>query len=68
MRANRVTIGLVVAGLLLLLAGANAHLIYVSVASQPGCVDHVRQGERQAGLFQAAKSACSPESRSGGRS
>jgi hypothetical protein len=68
MTANKVAIGLVVAGLLLVLAGANAHLVYVSVTSQPGCIDHVRQGDHQTGMFQAASSACSPEGRSGGRS
>lgn len=38
--------------------GANAHLIYVSFASQPGCVDHVKPGEPQPGQYSAAKSAC----------
>jgi len=68
MTENRIAIGLVVAGLLLILAAANAHLVYVSMTSQPGCVDHVRQGDQQRGMFQAAKSACSPDGRSGGRS
>jgi len=43
--------------------GANAHLIYVAVSSQPACVTHVRQGEGSAdrGRFSAAESACSPK-------
>jgi hypothetical protein len=52
---RRRAIWLAVAGLLLLLAAANAHLVYVAVVSQPDCVDHVRG--------QAAKSACSPGAR-----
>lgn len=47
---------------LLLLIGANAHLVYVAATSQPDCVAHVRQGEEARGAvrFSAAKSACSP--------
>jgi hypothetical protein len=59
------TVGLLVAAGLLILCGANAHLLYVAVRSQPDCVDHVRQGEAGAsGTFRAAKSACSPGARS----
>lgn len=48
----------VVAGLLLFF-GANAHLVYVALKSQPECVDHVRlPDETQPGQFRAAKSAC----------
>ena len=46
----------------LVFVGANAHLVYVAVTSQPDCVDHVRQGEAGNGTFRAAKSACSPRS------
>jgi len=56
----RAVIGLSVLAALLLLAGANAHLIYVAVMSQPDCVDHVRKGDAEKGSFRAAKSACSP--------
>ncbi|RDE08100.1 hypothetical protein [Pelagibacterium lacus] len=38
--------------------GANAHLIYVSFASQPACVDHAKPGEMRAGQYSAAKSSC----------
>lgn len=49
-----------VAAGLLLVAGANAHLLYVAITSQPGCVDHVKPGESsRGGMFSAAKSSCS---------
>jgi hypothetical protein len=58
-------IGLIAAGLVVLLLAANAHLLYVSVASQPDCVAHVKQGDvAQSGSFRAAASACTPGGRS----
>ena len=53
---------LVAAGLALVI-GANWHLVYVAVTSQPDCVAHVRPGTGEAArttVFSAAKSACSP--------
>lgn len=41
-----------------LFVGANAHLVYVAVASQPECVAHARAGEAGPGTFSAAKPAC----------
>jgi hypothetical protein len=61
---TRTIVGLLVLAAVLLLIGANAHLLYVAVTSQPDCVDHVRQGEAASGTFRAAKSACSPGARS----
>jgi hypothetical protein len=62
-RTGRATLWLclLVSSGLLLVAGANAHLIYVASLSQPACVDHVRQGERtgEPGRFSAAQSSCS---------
>ena len=57
---RRWTIGLLVAGCLLLVLGANAHLLYVALTSQPGCVPHARAGDGTAkpGQFSVAKSAC----------
>lgn len=50
-----------VALLIALICGANAHLVYVSQASQPECVPHRRIGEgRNSEAFAAASSACSP--------
>ena len=58
---GRWTIGMIVLAGLLVLMGANAHLLYVAVTSQPDCVAHVRLGEAAtgSGSFSAAKSACS---------
>lgn len=54
------TVVAVIAAGLLLLAGANAHLLYVAMSSQPDCVDHVKPGETsRGGMFSAAKSSCS---------
>ena len=47
---------LVLAGLLLV-AGANAHLVYVSVRSQPDCVEHAKAAGEGRG-YRAAKSSC----------
>ena len=44
-------------GLLALLAVANVHLVTVSLASDPGCVPHLKAPGDGAGL-RAAKSAC----------
>lgn len=60
------TIWLLVGAGLLLVAGANAHLVYVALTSQPACVAHVRAGEiahlrpGEAGGYSAARSACTP--------
>jgi hypothetical protein len=43
---------------LLVVAGANAHLVYVAATSQPACVPHVKLGAGQQAQFSAAKSAC----------
>lgn len=46
---------------LLLLVGANWHLVHVALTSQPDCVDHIRPGQDgRAGSYSAARSACSP--------
>jgi hypothetical protein len=47
---------LVPAGLLLV-AGANVHLVYVAVRSQPACVEHSKAAGDGHG-YRAAKSAC----------
>jgi hypothetical protein len=43
--------------ILLLVAGANAHLVYVAVQSQPDCVAHA-QAAGEGGVYRAAKPAC----------
>jgi len=55
MRLSAWLLGAVV---LAVVAGANAHLVYVAVASQPECVAHLKEAGSKAGAFRAAKSAC----------
>lgn len=49
-------VALGIAGLL----GANAHLVYVSLISQPDCVPHAKVSASDASgtLYQAARSSC----------
>jgi hypothetical protein len=58
---NRKAIWLGVAVLLLLVIGANSHLVYMAVTTQPECVAHQILGtdDAAAGSFSAAQSACS---------
>lgn len=42
---------------ILLVAGANAHLVYVAVQSQPDCVEHL-EGAGDGHGYRAAKPAC----------
>ena len=42
---------------LLLVAAANAHLVYVAVQSHPDCVEHVKAAGEGNG-YRAARSAC----------
>ncbi len=46
------------AAVLLVVVAANAHLVYVAVASQPDCVAHLKEAGSQAGAYRAAKPAC----------
>jgi hypothetical protein len=63
LRTRRATLWLclLIASGLVLVAAANAHLLYVASISQPSCVVHLRQGEttNQPGRFAAADSSCS---------
>ena len=56
MRPRRVIALALVIGLGVL-ALANAHLVYVSFASQPECVPHLKPGHAEQG-FRAARSSC----------
>lgn len=61
MRRDRRWIWLLVGAGLALVIGANWHLVYVAVTSQPDCVAHVRTGANgAAGSFSAATSSCTP--------
>jgi hypothetical protein len=63
--STKAVVGLVVAGLVVLVLAANAHLVYVAVTTQPDCVAHLKQAEAgHSGSYRAAKSACSPEGKS----
>ena len=56
MTSRTTWIGVFMLGILLV-AAANAHLVYVAVSSQPDCVQHLKSvGEN--GRYRAAKSAC----------
>jgi hypothetical protein len=61
-RRGRLSLWLLVAAGLALVIGANWHLVYVAVTSQPDCVAHVRTGagDGARGSFSAAQSSCSP--------
>jgi len=48
---------LIVTGILVI-AFANAHLVYVAISSQPACVDHLKSMNETTGVYRAAKSAC----------
>lgn len=61
-RRDRRWIWLLVGAVLALVIGANWHLVYVAVTSQPDCVAHVRGGAAGGtGTFSAAKSSCTPQ-------
>lgn len=57
---GRMLVWFVVAAGLLLIAGANAHLVYVAASSQPDCVPHARLGDgaQNNTSFSAARSSC----------
>ena len=55
---RKLLIGLLVAAGAALVVIANAHLIYVSVSSQPDCVAHLKAPDETSGAYRAAKSAC----------
>lgn len=58
---QKLAIALAIGAGLALLVGANWHLVYVAVTSQPDCVAHLRPGEGgAAGAYSAARSACAP--------
>jgi hypothetical protein len=59
---NRIALWLLIGGGLALVAGANAHLVYVASVSQPDCISHLRPGESSdsRSTFSAAKSSCTP--------
>ncbi|MBR2120240.1 MAG: hypothetical protein IJ935_16650 [Afipia sp.] len=65
LRSPKVALWLAVCAGLLLVIGANAHLVYMAVMSQPDCVAHARVGEAtpDGARFGAARSSCNPQTR-----
>ena len=47
----------IAAAIVALVLGANAHLVYVAVMSQPGCVPHAGDAG-SSGTFRAAEPSC----------
>lgn len=56
-RDRKLALRLGIAVAVLVVALANAHLVYVALDSQPTCVPHVRPGVED-GAFGAARSSC----------
>lgn len=56
-RPRILALGAVAVGVAVLI-GANAHLVYVSFASQPACVPHLKLPQEGAATYRAAKSSC----------
>ncbi len=46
------------AAAMIVFVGANAHLVYVAVSSEPGCVAHLKDKSGTPSGYRAAKSAC----------
>lgn len=55
---GRLTGAVLAASVVGVFAAANAHLVAVSVASQPGCVAHIKAPTGEAGAYRAAKPSC----------
>jgi hypothetical protein len=55
---HRLLIWILVAAGFATFAGANAHLIYVAVGSQPDCVEHSKSLGGDGFEYRAAKPAC----------
>lgn len=55
---NKALTYLIIAMATLLVLGANAHLLFAALESQPDCVAHLKVGHGQHGAFGAAASAC----------
>jgi hypothetical protein len=56
-RARWTLIGIAV-GVVAVFAAANTHLVWVSLASQPECVPHLKEPDGSGAAFRAAKSSC----------
>lgn len=54
----RLIAGLIAFAVAALLVAANAHLVYVAVASQPDCVAHSKAKTGDGAAYRAARSSC----------
>lgn len=55
----RLAVGVAIAAGAAALILANAHLVYVAIASSPDCVAHVKdRGDPSLGVFRAARPSC----------
>jgi hypothetical protein len=52
------TVWLLVGAGVLVFCGANAHLVYVAMSSQPDCVTHLKEPNPGSGAYRAAQSSC----------
>jgi hypothetical protein len=57
-RKGRLTMAGIGLAIVALMALANTHLVYVSLATQPECVPHLKAPDHGGAAFRAAKSAC----------
>jgi hypothetical protein len=57
-RRGRLTLAGIGLSIVALMAVANVHLVYVSLATQPECVPHLKMPDEGAAAYRAAKSAC----------
>ena len=57
-RRTQWAIWLLVGLCVLVFGGANAHLIYVALQSQPDCVAHLKEPLPGSGNYRAAQSSC----------
>jgi len=57
-RRGRWTLAAIGLGIVALMALANTHLVYVSLATQPECVPHLKTPDGSSAVYRAAKSAC----------
>jgi hypothetical protein len=57
-RKGRWTLAAIGLAIVALMALANTHLVYVSLATQPECVPHLKAPDHGGGTFRAAASAC----------
>jgi hypothetical protein len=57
-RRGRWTLAGIALAIVTLMAVANTHLVYVSLATQPECVPHLKAPDESRNALRAAKSAC----------